>query len=162
MGHKLSDTQAKKWAATGEMNKNGVVTPTRTFSEQLGVRGSGSMLLERRPSGDIEVYLAVRRGGRQERKKLGQFGTLSADGQIRGLAYWRQEAERVAAAARDFPTLETYENHVQRLKAEQQRIASQAARQGSFQQLLLAYVADMERREKTSARGVKRLNVVPS
>lgn len=83
MGHKLSDTQAKKWAATGEMNKNGVVTPTRTFSEQLGVRGSGSMLLERRPSGDIEVYLAVRRGGRQERKKLGQFGALSAGGQVR-------------------------------------------------------------------------------
>jgi len=112
------------------------------------------MLLERRPSGEIEVYLAVRRGGRQERKKLGQFGKLSADGQIQRLAYWRQEAERVAAAARDFPTLDAYENHVQRLKAEQQRIESQAARQGSFEQLLLAYVADMERRGKTSARGV--------
>jgi len=154
MGHKLTDAQAKSWAATGAIKKDGVNTPTRTFSEQLGVRGSGSMLLERRPSGYIEVYLAVRRGGRQERKKLGQFGTLSADGQIRGLAYWRQEAERVAAAARDFQTLETYENHVRRLKAEQQRIESQAARQGSFEQLLLAYVADMERRGKTSARGV--------
>lgn len=92
------------------------------------------MLLERRPGGEIEVYLAVRRGGRQERKKLGQFGKLSADGQIQRLAYWRQEAERVAAAARDFPTLDAYENHVQRLKAEQERIESQAARQGSFEQ----------------------------
>jgi len=121
------------------------------------------MLLERRPSGEIEVYLAVRRGGRQERKKLGQFGKLSADGQIQRLAYWRQEAERVAAAARDFPTLDAYENHVQRLKADQQRIESQAARQGSFEQLLQAYVADMERRGKTSARGVKgalRLDVI--
>jgi len=155
VGHKLTDAQTKRWATTGVILKDGVATPTRTVSEQLGARGSGSMLLERRPSGEIEVYLAVRRGGRQERKKLGQFGKLSTDGQVRRLAYWRQEAERVAAAARDYPTLDAYENHVQRLKADQQRIESQAARQGSFEQLLLAYVADMERRGKTSARGVK-------
>ncbi|MGE6660923.1 tyrosine-type recombinase/integrase [Pseudomonas sp. NPDC077408] len=155
LGHKITDAQAKSWAVTGAIKKDGVATPTRTFSEQLGVRGSGSMLLERRPHGGIEVYLAVRRGGRQERKKLGQFGELSAEGQIKGLAFWRQEAERASAAARDFPSLEAYENHIHQQKAEQQRLEHKASLQGSFEQLLLAYVDDMVRRGKTSAPSVK-------
>lgn len=154
MGYKLTDAQAKSWAVTGAIKKGGVHTPTRTFSEQLGVRGSGSMLLERRPNGGIEVYLAVRRGGRQERRKLGHFGELSSEGQSRGLSFWRLEAERVSAAARDFPTLEAYEHHLQQRTADQQRDESLAARQGSLEQLLMAYVADMERRGRTSAKGV--------
>lgn len=154
LGHKLTDAQAKSWAVTGAIKKGGVLTPTRTFSEQLGMRGSGSMLLERRPNGGIEVYLAVRRGGRQERRKLGHFGELSSGGQNKGLSFWRLEAERVSAAARDFPTLEAYERHLLQLNADQRRDESLAARQGSLEQLLMAYVADMERRGKTSAKGV--------
>ncbi|WP_312173068.1 tyrosine-type recombinase/integrase [Stutzerimonas kunmingensis] len=154
MGHKLTDAQAKSWAATGTIKKSGVLTPTRTFSEQLGARGAGSMLLERRPNGGIEVYLAVRRGGRQERRKLGHFGELSSGGQNKGLSFWRLEAERVSAAARDFPTLGAYESHLLQLSADQRRDESLATRQGSLEQLLMAYVADMERRGKTSAKGV--------
>lgn len=163
MGQKLSDAQVKSWAMTGMIKKGGMPTPTRTFSEQLGARGAGSMLLERRPNGGIEIYLAMRRGGRQERRKLGQFGELAPDGQSRGLAFWRKEAEQASAEARSFPTLEAYEDHVHRQLADAERVASLAARQGSFEQLLLAYVEDMERQGKVSAKnvlGALRLDVI--
>ncbi|KAA0941264.1 hypothetical protein FQ186_27890 [Pseudomonas sp. ANT_H14] len=86
MGQKLTDTQVKSWALNGTVKKAGIIIPARTLSEQLGTRGAGSMLLERRPNGRIEVYLAMRREGRQERRKLGTFGELGPDGQIRGLS----------------------------------------------------------------------------
>ena len=163
MGHKLTDAQVKSWAVNGMIKKNGVATPTRTFSEQLGARGAGSMLLERRPNGSIEVYLTMRRGGRQERRKLGQFGELASDGQVCGLAFWRKEAEQVSAEARSFQSFEAYEAHVQREQADAERAASLAARQGSFEQLLLAYVEDMERQGRVSAKnvlGALRLDVI--
>ncbi|MFP8313218.1 hypothetical protein ACLHXE_23960, partial [Pseudomonas aeruginosa] len=61
---------------TGNVKKNSIATPVRTLSEQLGERGAGSMLLERRPSGVIEVYLSRRANGRQERSKLGVFAEV--------------------------------------------------------------------------------------
>ena len=163
MGHRLTDAQVKSWAVTGTIKKGGVATPTRTFSEQLGGRGTGSMLLERRPNGHIEVYLAIRRGGRQERRKLGQFGERAPDGQVSGLAFWRNEAEQVAAEARNFQSLEAFESYVQREQIDAERAASLAARQGTFEQLLLAYVENMERQGRVSAKsvlGALRLDVI--
>ncbi|MHB0765824.1 hypothetical protein ACYCFC_15805 [Stutzerimonas sp. NM35] len=163
MGQRLTDAQVKSWAVNGTIKKNGVITPTRTFSEQLGARGAGSMLLERRPNGSIEVYLTMRRGGRQERRKLGQFGELASDGQVSGLAFWRKEAEQVSAAARSFDSFEDFETHIAIEKVNAERAASLAARQGSCEQLLLAYVDDMKRQGKVSAKnvlGALRLDVI--
>lgn len=97
MGHKLTDTQVKAWVSSGTVKKGSDSVPARTLSEQLGERGAGSMLLERRPTGVVEVYLALRRDGKQERRKLGSFGEMGSDGLTRGLAYWRKDAERVSA-----------------------------------------------------------------
>lgn len=117
MGQKLTDAQVKSWAMTGNVKKSGVVTPVRTLSEQLGERGAGSMLLERRSSGVIEVYLSRRANGRQERSKLGVFAEVGPDGQTRGLAFWRREVERLAAEVRVHGSLAAF-NDAQQAKKE--------------------------------------------
>ena len=53
---RLTDTQARSWAQSGMLKKGDVTTRTKTHSEPLGERGAGSMLLERRTNGCIEVY----------------------------------------------------------------------------------------------------------
>lgn len=159
MGQKLTDTQVKAWASSGVVKK----APVRTLSEQLGERGAGSMLLERRPTGVVEVYLSLRRDGKQERRKLGAFGEMGSDGLVRGLAFWRKEAERVSAEVRQFSTLDAFDEHQRQQAAKAERAANLEARQGSFEQLLAAYVEDMERKGKSSAKdvlGSLRLNVL--
>lgn len=155
MGLKLTDTQVKAWVNSGTIKKSGEAVPARTLSEQLGERGAGSMLLERRPTGVVEVYLALRRDGRQERRKLGTFGEMGSDGLTRGLAYWRKEAERVSADVRRFPTLAAFDEYQRQQSAMAERAASLEARQGSFEQLLAAYVEDMRRKGKSSAKDVQ-------
>lgn len=154
MGRKLTDTQVKSWALTGGVKKNGTMTSARTLSEQLGERGAGSMLLERRPNGSVEVYLAMRREGRQERRKLGAFGELGPDGMVRGLSFWRRETERVSAEARCFKTLAAYDENMRKQVADAERAARLVARQGSLEQLLVAYVENMQRQGKSSAKNV--------
>ena len=163
VGLKLTDTQVKAWATSGTIKKGGEIQPARTLSEQLGERGAGSMLLERRPTGVVEVYLALRRDGKQERRKLGTFGEMGERGLTRGLAYWRKETEHVSAEVRQFPTLAAFDEHQRQQSAVAERAASLEARQGSFEQLLAAYVEDMQRKGKTSAKDVQgsfRLNVL--
>lgn len=155
MGHKLTDTQVKAWVSSGTIKKGSDSVPARTLSEQLGERGAGSMLLERRPTGVVEVYLALRRDGKQERRKLGSFGEMGSDGLTRGLAYWRKDAERVSAEVRRFPTLAAFDEHQRQQTAMAERAASLEARQGSFEQLLAAYVEDMRRKGKSSAKDVQ-------
>jgi len=152
MGLKLTDTQVKS-LASGSLMREGA--PARTLSEQLGERGAGSMLLERRPSGVVEVYLAMRRDGKQERRKLGAFGEMGPDGLTRGIAYWRKEAERISAEVRHFPTLAAYDEHQRQQATVAERAASLEARKGSFEQLLAAYVDDMRRKGKSSAKDVQ-------
>jgi integrase len=155
MGHKLTDTQVKAWVSSGTIKKGSDSVPARTLSEQLGERGAGSMLLERRPTGVVEVYLALRRDGKQERRKLGSFGEMGSDGLTRGLAYWRKDAERVSAEVRRFSTLAAFDEHQRQQTAMVERAASLEARQGSFEQLLAAYVEDMRRKGKSSAKDVQ-------
>jgi len=155
MGQKLTDTQVKGWALSGTVKKGGVIIPARTLSEQLGERGAGSMLLERRPNGRIEIYLAMRREGRQERRKLGTFGELGPDGQIRGLSFWRKETECVSAEVRCFQTLAAYDENLRKQVADAERAANFEARQGSLKQLLDAYVDDMELNGKSSSKDVR-------
>lgn len=155
MGLKLTDTQVKGWVSSGTIKKGGEVQSARTLSEQFGQRGAGSMLLELRPTGVVEVYLALRREGRQERRKLGVFGEMGSDGLTRGLAYWRKEAERVSAEVRRFPTLRAYDEHQRQQSAMTERAASLEARKGSFEQLLAGYVEDMRRKGKSSAKDVQ-------
>ena len=117
MAQTLTDTQARSWARTGLLKdgdeRGAPAVPRRTFSENLG-RGAGSMLLERRTSGVIEVYLLLRRDGKQQRRKLGAYDELNEYGQRCGLAYWRREAVSVAAELRQFSTLEAYDEHQRR------------------------------------------------
>ncbi|HHF0071574.1 TPA: tyrosine-type recombinase/integrase [Pseudomonas aeruginosa] len=154
MGQKLTDAQVKSWATTGNVKKNGAATPVRTLSEQLGERGAGSMLLERRSSGVIEVYLSRRANGRQERSKLGVFAEVGPDGQTRGLAFWRREVEQLAAEVRVHGSLASFNAAQQAKKENQAQQARIAAQKGSLEQLLRAYVEDMKRRNKTSADNV--------
>nr|WP_187272897.1 hypothetical protein [Pseudomonas mendocina] len=154
MGQKLTDAQVKSWAMTGNVKKNGVATPARTLSEQLGERGAGSMLLERRPSGVIEVYLSRRANGRQERSKLGVFAEVGPDGQTRGLAFWRREVERLAAEVRVHGSLAAFNDAQQAKKEKQVQLARLEAQKGSLEQLLLAYVDDLKRQGKSSAKNV--------
>lgn len=154
MGHKLTDAQVKSWAMTGNVKKNGVVTPVRTLSEQLGERGAGSMLLERRPSGVIEIYLSRRASGRQERSKLGVFAEVGPDGQTRGLAFWRREVERLAAEVRIYGSLAAFNDALAAKKEKQAQLARLEAQKGSLEQLLLSYVEDMRRQGKSSAKNV--------
>lgn len=162
----LEDTQARSWAKTGLLKegigKNARFLPRRTFSETLG-RGAGSMLLERRETGVIEVYLVLRRGGRQERRKLGKFEEVDEHGQRCGLFHWRKEAQLVSAAVRQFDTLDAYDEHLRRIAAEREKVAAEEARQGTFGQLLSDYVDNMERLGRASAkevRGSLKLNVL--
>ncbi|BCT54603.1 integrase [Pseudomonas aeruginosa] len=136
---------------------------TKTHSEPLGERGAGSMLLERRTNGSIEVYLSWRRNGGQERMKLGVFGALGADGHVRGLAFWRREAAQISAQARPFSNLAAYEERRRLDQSQSERQVSLEAQQGSLEQLLKAYVDNLKRREKSSAKDVGRsleLNVL--
>lgn len=166
MAQTLEDTQAKSWARTGLLKegsgKDAQPVPRRTFSENLG-RGAGSMLLERRPTGALEVYLLLRRGGRQERRKLGVYDEVNEHGQRCGLAYWRKEAANVSAELRQFETLDAYDEHCRRIALEKEWAAAEEARQGTFQQLLSDYVDNMERLGRSSfkeVRGALRLNVL--
>lgn len=166
MAQTLEDTQAKSWARTGLLKdgagKDAPSIPKRTFSENLG-RGAGSMLLERRPTGIIEVYLLLRRGGKQQRRKLGVFDVVNEQGQRCGLAYWRREAVSVSAELRQFETLDAYDEHQRRIALEKEWADAQEARQGTFQQLLSDYVDNMERLGRSSfkeVRGALKLNVL--
>ena len=165
MAQTLTDTQAKSWARTGllkEGDRDAPAVPRRTSSENLG-RGAGSMLLERRPTGVIEVYLLLRRGGKQQRRKLGVYDELNEYGQRCGLAYWRREAVSVSAELRQFSTLEAYDEHQRRISLEKELAAAEEARQGTFGQLLSDYVDNMERMGRSSfkeVRGALKLNVL--
>lgn len=166
MAQTLMDTQAKSWARTGLLKdgdeRDAPTVPRRTFSENLG-RGAGSMLLERRPTGVIEVYLLLRRGGKQQRRKLGVYDELNEYGQRCGLAYWRREAVRVSAELRQFSTLEAFDEHQRRISLEKELTAAEEARQGTFEQLLSDYVDNMERMGRSSfkeVQGALKLNVI--
>lgn len=166
MAHTLEDTQAKSWARTGLLKdgsgKSASLVPRRTFSENLG-RGAGSMLLERRPTGVIEVYLLLRRGGNQQRRKLGVFDAINDQGQRCGLAYWRREAISLSAELRQFETLDAYDEHKRRTALAKEWADAEEARQGTFSQLLSDYVDHMERLGRKSYRevqGALRLNVL--
>lgn len=154
MGQKLTDTQVRSWALTGNVKKNGVMTPARTLSEQLGERGAGSMLLERRPNGNIEIYLARRAQGRQERRKLGAFAEIGPDGQQRGLAFWRREVERLSAEVRCYASLAAFDEGQSAQAERQAQLARLEAQKGSLEQLLMAYVENMQRQGKSSAKNV--------
>lgn len=166
MAQTLEDTQAKSWARTGLLKegagRESPSVPKRTFSENLG-RGAGSMLLERRSTGTIEVYLLLRRGGKQQRRKLGVYDEVNEHGQRCGLAYWRREAASVSAELRQFDTLHAYDEHRRRIALEKERAVAEEARQGTFQQLLSDYVDNMERLGRSSfkeVRGTLKLNVL--
>ncbi|ANF88659.1 tyrosine-type recombinase/integrase [Pseudomonas sp. S191] len=126
-----------------------------TLSEALDVKGSGSLIFERRISG-ILVYLSLRRDGKQERLKLGGYDD-------RALVDWRTYAAARSLEVREFSTIEDYQVAQSERQRTVQRAANLEARQGTFAQLLDAYVEDMERRGKTSAkevRGALKLNVL--
>ncbi len=163
MSGRLTDTQVRSWAQGGLLKKRGILKESGTHSESLGERGAGSLLLERRANGTIEVYLLWRRNGDQERIKLGTFGAIGPDGHARGLAFWRREAERVSAEARPFSSLDAFKERLRLDQRQSEREALLEAQQGSFEQLLKAYVDDMQRRGRSSAKDVGRaleLNVL--
>ncbi|HFK2002970.1 TPA: hypothetical protein ACGW3W_002265 [Pseudomonas aeruginosa] len=109
MARNLTDCQVQSWAENGLFEKEGVPTPTRTLSEKVGRHGAGSMVLDRRAPGFVEVYLSFRRGGGQQRLKLGKFGDPQEQGN--GLTYWRKEAESLSMQVRSFPSLAAYKEH---------------------------------------------------
>lgn len=126
-----------------------------TLSEALDVKGSGSLIFERRTSG-ILVYLSLRRDGKQERIKLGSYTD-------RPLIEWRAFVAAKSLEVRAFATIADYLAAEEECQRKEQRAADLEARQGTLAQLLNAYVEDMERRGKISAkevRGALKLNVL--
>lgn len=118
-----------------------------TKSDALEGKGAGSLLFEHRTSG-ILVYLSLRRDGKSERMKLGSYSDKT-------LREWRSYASAKSLEVRKFPSIEDY----RAAEAERDRAKERAnqfeARQGTFAQLLDAYVDDMERRGKSSAKAVR-------
>lgn len=126
-----------------------------TLSEALDGKGSGSLIFERRTSG-ILVYLSLRQNGKQERLKLGGYADMP-------LAKWRTYAAAKSLEIRSFEGIAAYKQ-AETIRELRERMAEQAeARQGTFGQLLEAYVQNMERLGRSSAkevRGALKLNVL--
>jgi hypothetical protein len=141
---RYSDSALRSWKKSGAIKKAGFVEPkpARTLSETLGDRGTGSLLLERRPTGSVEVYFVLRAGGVQQRRKLGSLFDIRPDGQELGIAFWRTEAARISGEVREHGSIAAFEASkiAQLAKLEEQALA-EAAR-GSFHDLFLDYVAD--------------------
>lgn len=109
MARNLTDSQVQSWAENGLFENEGVPTPRRSLSEKLGRYGAGSMFLDRRAPGLVEVYLSFHRGGSQQRLKLGNLGAPEEQGN--GLTYWRKEAKSLSMQIRSFPTLAAFKEH---------------------------------------------------
>lgn len=139
-----SDSALRGWRKSGAIRKPGAVeaAPARTLSEKLGERGAGSLMLERRDSGIVEMYLSWRASGAQKRAKLGTLFDLGPDGQERGIAYWRSEALRVSAEVREYGGLEKRAAHHAQRAAEAKRAADAEAAKGTFRHLWGDYVSD--------------------
>ena len=118
-----------------------------TLSEALEGKGAGSLIFERRATG-VLVYLSLRREGKQERLKLGNYSEKT-------LIEWRTEAAEKSLGIRAFPSINAYEDAEKERKRLTRRAADVEARQGTLAQMLDAYVDDMERRGKSSARAVR-------
>ncbi|MFJ7316686.1 tyrosine-type recombinase/integrase [Pseudomonas sp. NPDC098747] len=118
-----------------------------TLSEALEGKGAGSILFERRAKG-VLVYLSLRREGKQERLKLGNYVDKT-------LVEWRAYAAATSLEARRFPSIEHYLTAEKERARASQRLADIEARQGTLAQMLDAYVDDMERRGKSSAKSVR-------
>ncbi|UTL90716.1 tyrosine-type recombinase/integrase [Pseudomonas fluorescens] len=141
---KYSDSALRGWKRSGSIRKPGAkeASPARTLSEGLQERGAGSLLLERRETGTVEVYFGWRAGGSQKRIKLGALFDIAPDGSERGISYWRAEAERVSAEVREHGGLQERAHYqAQAVAAAAQRAAEEAAR-GTFRHLFEDYVAD--------------------
>ena len=118
-----------------------------TLSEALEGKGTGSLLFERRATG-VLVYLSLRREKKQERLKLGNYSEKT-------LVEWRAYAAAKSLEIRAFPSIDDYQKAEEERQRSTQRAADVEARQGTLAQMLNAYVDDMERRGKSSARAVR-------
>ena len=126
-----------------------------TLSEALDGKGSGSLIFERRTSG-ILVYLSLRQNGKQERLKLGGYTDMP-------LAKWRTYAAAKSLEIRSFESIAVYKQAESARELREKMAGEAEARQGTFGQLLEAYVENMERLGRSSAkevRGALKLNVL--
>lgn len=130
-----------------------------------GARGEGRLRVRASPHGSIAYFFRYSRDGKQYQLRIDREGLSEA----------RDEADRLSLLYRQGIT-DLHQHAALAAKAEQAQLAVQAAqldvlkreaeakaRQGTFGQLLDGYVADMERRGKTSAkevRGSLKLNVL--
>ena len=100
-----------------------------TLSEALDGKGAGSLIFERRATG-VLVYLSLRREGKQERLKLGNYSEKTLIG-------WRAEAAEKSLEIRAFPSITAYEDAEKERQRLTQRAADVEARQGTLAQMLM-------------------------
>lgn len=117
-----------------------------TKSEALEGKGAGSLIFEHRSSG-VLVYFSLRSEGKSERMKLGMYSD-------RSLIEWRSYGAGLSSDVRAHGCIEAYRVAEHERLRQSKRTAQVEARKGTFEQLLEAYVEDMARRGKSSAKAV--------
>ncbi|WP_147472377.1 site-specific integrase [Pseudomonas syringae group genomosp. 3] len=146
-----SDTALRGWIKNGVIRKPGAGTPVsaRTLSESLGERGAGSVLLERRDTGVVEIYLSWRVAGQQKRSKLGVLFEIGPNSEESGIAYcllpiayWRSEAVRVSADVRQHGGIKELALHQAQAAVIAKRAAAERAARGTFRNLFEDYIVD--------------------
>lgn len=128
--------------------------------DKLG-HGRGCLLLRTLPDGSKTFYFRYYASKTRRFALIGPFdprGQRSWRG-VRGdrltLAAAKEGARRVADLIAQYGDIDAFEAEQRQRADEAQRLADKAARQGSFGQLLEAYVAQLHRLGKASARSVE-------
>lgn len=118
--------------------------PGENLVEALPVRGSGSILFQRRPSGRIEIYFRSRKGGKDQKVSIGTYRTGSGVGIT--LVEAREAARELSSQALKAETdLKTHLSDLATQQAAEEAIqreaASAEASKGSVEDLFRDYIA---------------------
>ncbi|WP_062265258.1 tyrosine-type recombinase/integrase [Endozoicomonas arenosclerae] len=129
------------------------------LTEQVGSRGDGVLLFEKRNSGTVEAYYKYKQQGKESKVKLGQY-KLTRDGHGFSLAECRDKAQQLANTRRECggdlkAHLEAQELEHQKKQQELKRQEELAESQGTLSELCENYVSSLYRQGKKSARVVE-------
>lgn len=134
--------------------------PASKLTESLPGRSRGSLLFKRSQSGAISAYFRYRLNAKDTMISLGQY-RLSARAPGLALSELRDKAAEMALIASEHGDVKVYlAARAAAEKTQRQAVAlaqQLATRQGSFEELLNAYVKDLTARGKVKAKEVERL-----
>ncbi len=130
------------------------------LSENVGGRGDGALLFEKRSSGIIEAYYRYKHAGKDSKIKIGQY-KKTRDGHGYKLAECRDKAQDMARLRRECEGdlkayLESRNREQERQQAEERQRQEIEALQGTLKDLCNSYVASLYRKERKTADQVER------